>query len=85
MSVREIRIWKRTDGRQTPAILIDKNSVDCSLLLQNGGIATLGEDRFNDNPDSAEVERRGYTKILDSYGLVGILRIGQGRHLCPFS
>ncbi|CAJ0604121.1 unnamed protein product [Cylicocyclus nassatus] len=70
MSVREIRIWKRTDGRQTPAILIDKNSVDCSLLLQNGGIATL-------DSDSAEVERRGYTKILDSYGLVGILRIGQ--------
>ncbi|VDM69197.1 unnamed protein product, partial [Strongylus vulgaris] len=70
MSVREVRIWKRTDGRQTPAILIDKNSAEYSLLLQNGGVATL-------DPDSAEVERRGYTKIMDSYGLMGILRLGR--------
>ncbi|VDM55968.1 unnamed protein product [Angiostrongylus costaricensis] len=68
MSVRELRIWRRTDSRQTPAILIDKNSFDCSLLLQNGSIATL-------DSDSAEVERRGYTKIMDSYGIMGVLRI----------
>ncbi|ETN74498.1 hypothetical protein NECAME_03984 [Necator americanus] len=74
MSVREVRIWKRVDGRQTPAILIDRNSVDCSLLLQNGGIATL-------DPDSAEVERRGYSKIMDSYGLMGILRISGDEHV----
>uniref|UniRef100_A0A158PBJ9 phosphoinositide 5-phosphatase n=1 Tax=Angiostrongylus cantonensis TaxID=6313 RepID=A0A158PBJ9_ANGCA len=68
MSVRELRIWRRTDSRQTPAILIQKNNVDCSLLLQNGSIATL-------DSDSAEVERRSYTKIMDSYGIMGVLRI----------
>ncbi|KIH52857.1 hypothetical protein ANCDUO_17033 [Ancylostoma duodenale] len=74
MSVREVRIWKRTDVRQPLAVLIDKNSVDCSLLIQNGGIATL-------DSDSAEVERRGYTKIMDSYGVMGILRISKDEHV----
>ncbi|KIH56214.1 hypothetical protein ANCDUO_13607 [Ancylostoma duodenale] len=74
MSVREVRIWKRTDVRQPPAVLVDKNSVDCSLLIQNGGIATL-------DSDSAEVERRGYTKIMDSYGVMGILRISKDEHV----
>ncbi|EYB85451.1 hypothetical protein Y032_0297g1716 [Ancylostoma ceylanicum] len=74
MSVREVRIWKRTDVRQPPAVLIDRNSVDCSLLIQNDGIATL-------DSDSAEVERRGYTKIMDSYGVMGILRISKDEHV----
>ncbi|KAE9421444.1 hypothetical protein Angca_002217, partial [Angiostrongylus cantonensis] len=74
MSVRELRIWRRTDSRQTPAILIQKNNVDCSLLLQNGSIATL-------DSDSAEVERRSYTKIMDSYGIMGVLRISRAEHV----
>ncbi|KAJ1358954.1 hypothetical protein KIN20_017539 [Parelaphostrongylus tenuis] len=74
MPVRELRIWKRTDNRQTPAILIDKNGVDCSLLLQNGAITTL-------DSDSADVERRGYTKIMDSYGIMGVLRISRAENV----
>ncbi|EPB75803.1 hypothetical protein ANCCEY_05097 [Ancylostoma ceylanicum] len=31
--------------------------------------------------DSAEVERRGYTKIMDSYGVMGILRISKDEHV----
>ncbi|WKY03664.1 hypothetical protein Q1695_004987 [Nippostrongylus brasiliensis] len=70
MSVREVRVWKRADSRQTPALLIEKNGIDDSLLLQNGSIASL-------DSAAAEVERRGYTKIMDSYGLMGILRISK--------
>uniref|UniRef100_A0A7I5EBA2 phosphoinositide 5-phosphatase n=1 Tax=Haemonchus contortus TaxID=6289 RepID=A0A7I5EBA2_HAECO len=74
MSVREVRIWRRSDVRQTPAILIEKNGIDGALLLQNGSIATL-------DSAAAEVERRGYTKVMDSYGLMGVLRITKDEHV----
>ncbi|PIO65860.1 hypothetical protein TELCIR_12450 [Teladorsagia circumcincta] len=74
MSVREVRIWRRADARQTPAILIEKNGIDGALLLQNGSIATL-------DSAAAEVERRGYVKVMDSYGLMGVLRITRDEHV----
>uniref|UniRef100_A0A8R1IZ60 Uncharacterized protein n=1 Tax=Caenorhabditis japonica TaxID=281687 RepID=A0A8R1IZ60_CAEJA len=68
MSVRGIRIWRRNDARFQPSILVEKNGVDGSLLFQGGAIATL-------DSDSTEVERRSYQKIVDSYGLLGVLAI----------
>ncbi|KAK5967722.1 Synaptojanin-1 [Trichostrongylus colubriformis] len=74
MSVREVRIWRRSDARQTPAIMLEKNGIDGALMLQNGSIAAL-------DSAAAEVEKRGYTKVMDSYGLMGVLRITRGEHV----
>ncbi|KAK6011835.1 hypothetical protein OSTOST_23067, partial [Ostertagia ostertagi] len=30
---------------------------------------------------AAEVERRGYVKVMDSYGLMGVLRITRDEHV----
>ncbi|PAV77891.1 hypothetical protein WR25_05921 [Diploscapter pachys] len=73
MSVRGCRVWRRTDQRLPPSVLVEKNGVDGSLLLQNGAITTL-------DSDATEVEKRLYTKILDSYGLLGVLRISKEEH-----
>ncbi|KAK5972382.1 SAC domain-containing protein [Trichostrongylus colubriformis] len=74
MSVREVRIWRRSDARQTPAIMLEKNGIDGALMLQNGSIAAL-------DSAAAEVEKRGYTKVMDSYGLMGVLRITRDEHV----
>ncbi|CAC70096.1 Synaptojanin [Caenorhabditis elegans] len=68
MSVRGIRIWRRNDARFQPSILVEKNGLDGSLLFQGGAIATL-------DSDSTDVERRSYQKIVDAYGILGVLAI----------
>lgn len=84
MSVRGIRIWRRNDARFQPSILVEKNGLEGSLLFQGGAVATLGESSSvatqhdptgPSDSDSTEVERRSYQKIVDSYGLLGVLAI----------
>ncbi|CAI5447115.1 unnamed protein product [Caenorhabditis angaria] len=70
MSVRGIRVWRRNDARFQPSILVEKNGNSGSLLFQGGAIASL-------DSDSTEVERRTYTKIVDAYGLLGVLAISK--------
>ncbi|CAB3409984.1 unnamed protein product [Caenorhabditis bovis] len=70
MSVRGIRIWRRNDSRLQPSILVEKNGIDGSLLFQGGAIATL-------DSDSTEVEKRTYAKVVDCYGLLGVLSISK--------
>ncbi|CAD6195142.1 unnamed protein product [Caenorhabditis auriculariae] len=70
MSVRGVRIWRRTNAQLPPSLLVEKNGVLGSLLFQESAIATL-------DSDSTEVERRTYSKVCDTYGILGVLNVSK--------
>ncbi|CAI4229456.1 unnamed protein product [Auanema sp. JU1783] len=74
MSVRGVRVWRRTDVQAPLSILVEKNGQDGSLQFQNGAILAL-------NSDATEVERRHHAKVLDAYGIMGVLRLSKEESL----
>jgi len=70
MSLRNLKVQeKREDG--TYSILINSRLRDEALLFESGVIAELSA------AESDEM-RKGFTKLNDVYGCLGVLKLSQG-------
>ncbi|VDO41955.1 unnamed protein product [Haemonchus placei] len=58
----------------------DKHAGISAFRMWKGKYSYSHETKRRDSA-AAEVERRGYTKVMDSYGLMGVLRITKDEHV----
>lgn len=54
------------------SIVLEQRGKNDVVLFENYAVATLSVNEF-------EVNKKNYTKFLDAYGCLGVLRINEGK------
>lgn len=71
MAARGFRILRRNQPNLPFSIIVESSRLNRSLILESSAILTL------DNNDTTAEYKKAYTKLLDAYGLMGILRVSK--------
>ncbi|KAK0400060.1 hypothetical protein QR680_003335 [Steinernema hermaphroditum] len=66
MSLRGFRIWAKNSKTEPYSVIVDSSIQSCSLLIESNAVVTIGKK-------TAEQAKKFYEKLIDGYGLIGIL------------